>query len=82
MTPPSDSVQRDIGKLIAEHEAVKEDLRKIHQQIETISKDVAEIKTFVSETKGGRTYLWAALSLAAALGATITQTVNVLKFWQ
>lgn len=82
MSISPEGMQRDIGSLEAEQKAIQRQLLDIRSDIISMREDITHIKEFVSETKGGHKYLWGALALAAALGAVVTQLINVLKFWQ
>jgi len=67
---------REQARQGADISSMKDDIKEIRRSIESLTKETRELTKFVDETKGGKKWLWAIISAAAAIGTTVGAVIN------
>lgn len=74
-------VQRDLGRLEVAQEASKREISELREDVKELQRTVQTLLLEIQDRKGGTKYLFAALTIAAAIGGLADRLLTWFKLF-
>lgn len=71
------NIHHDLGRHDAQIEALQEQVKQLHRDMQAMNETLAQINTTLSEAKGG----WKTLLLVGGIAAAVGATFSKLAAW-